>query len=140
MSTRRFAQDTSVPVDRTQGEVKTRLRAAGADQIAVYEAGDQSSVAFRIAGRFYRITLPMATNAKDAAQDERRAWRLMLLLMKAKLEAIREGATTIEREFLADMLLPDGSTVGEWAAPQLTLAYERGEMPTQLLISGPKKP
>jgi hypothetical protein len=34
--------------------------------------------------------------------------------------------------FLAHIVLPDGSTVGDWAAPQLALAYERSEMPALL--------
>jgi len=138
MADRRFAEDTKVPVDRSQAAVKAELRKAGADQIAVYESADKSAVAFRLEARFYRITIPTTPGAKNAAQDERRAWRLLLLLLKAKLEAVREGATTVEREFLADMLMPDGSTVGEWAGPQLAIAYERGQMPAQLMIEGPK--
>jgi hypothetical protein len=30
---------------------------------------------------------------------------------------------------MAHICLPDGSTVGEWAAPQLAIAYERHAMP-----------
>jgi hypothetical protein len=132
---RRFAEDTRVPVGQSQDAVKKLLKAAGSDQIAVYEAAEKSAVAFRIAGRFYRITVPVVEKA-NAEQEERRAWRLLLLLIKAKLEAVREGATTIEREFLADMLMPDGSTVAEWTAAPLALAYDKGEMPSQLLLPG----
>lgn len=28
------------------------------------------------------------------------------------------GESTMEREFMADLVLPDGRTVGEWAVPQ----------------------
>jgi len=140
--TRRFAEDTSVPVGQTQGEIKTRLRSAGADQIAVFESDAHSAVAFRVGVGLYRVTVPGDANAakmspKDRAQDERRAWRLMGLLIKSKLEAIREGATTIEREFLADRLLYDGRTVHEWAGPELQLAHEQGQMPRSLLLEGP---
>jgi hypothetical protein len=138
MMTRRFAEDTSVPAGRSQDEVKDRLRRCGADQIAIYESEAQSAVAFTAAGRMYRITVPRTAKPKDPRQDERRAWRLLLLLLKAKLEAIREGATTMEREFLADMLLPDGSTVYQRAQEQLAIAYERGSMPDQLLLQGPR--
>jgi len=133
---RRFAEDTRVPVSQSQESVKRLLKGAGSDQIAVYEASDKSAVAFRIDGRFYRITVPTPTGRASADQEMRRAWRLLLLLIKAKLEAVREGATTIEREFLADMLMPDGSTVAEWTAAPLALAYDKGEMPTQLLLPG----
>lgn len=133
----RFAERTSVPVSTSQQEVRKRLKVAGADQIAVFEASTHSAVAFRLADRMYRITIP-TPSGRNAAQEERRAWRLLLLLIKSKLEAVREGATTVEREFLADMLMPDGSTVGEWAAPQMRLAYEGGHMPPALLLEGPK--
>lgn len=137
MTARRFAEDTSVPVGRTQDEAKERLRKAGADQLAVYESDERSSLAFRLSGRLYRLTVPHQPNAKDRRQDDRRAWRLLLLLLKAKLEAVREGASTIEREFLADMLLGDGSTVSEKIGPELQLAYETGQTPQTLLLTGP---
>lgn len=133
---RRFAEDTKVPVGQSQDSVKRLLKAAGAHQLAVYEATDRSAVAFRIDGRFYRITVPIDTTTGVGQQEERRAWRLLLLLIKAKMEAVREGATTVEREFLADMLMPDGSTVAEWTAKPLELAYNKGEMPGQLLLPG----
>lgn len=135
--TRRFAEDTSVPVERSAAEVKKRLRDAGADSIAVYESAERSAVAFTAQGRMYRITVPIQPGAKAAAEEERRAWRLLLLLVKAKLEAVREGATTIEREFLADMLLGDGSTVHERAREEIRIAYETGETP-KLLLEGPR--
>lgn len=133
--TRRFAEDTTVTVARSQEAVKGLLKSAGSDQIAVYEAAEQSAVAFRVTGRFYRITVPVKVKSRNPQQEERRAWRLLLLLIKSKLEAVREGATTIEREFLADMLMPDGQTVGEWTAEPLKLAYQGGVTP-QLLLPG----
>jgi hypothetical protein len=132
----RFAEKTVVPVATSQENVKRLLRGAGSDQVAVYEATDKSAVAFRVDGRFYRITVPVKAKVSNPAQEERRAWRLLLLLIKSKLEAVREGATTIEREFLADMLTPDGSTVSEWVKEPLRLAYQEGKMPAQLLLPG----
>jgi hypothetical protein len=137
--TRRFAEDTSVPVSRTQEEIKARLRSHGADQIAVFESEDRSAVAFRLGFAMYRITVPTDAKAKNRAQDDRRAWRLLGLLMKSKLEAVREGATTVEREFLADMLLYDGQTVSERLGPELQIAQREGRMPTTLLLDGPKR-
>lgn len=136
--TRRFAEDTSVSVSQTQGEIKDRLRKAGADQIAVFESDAKSAVAFRLANSMYRVSIPIDDKAKNRPQEERRAWRLMGLLLKSKLEAVREGATTVEREFLADMLLYDGQTVSEWAAPQIAAAQQEGRMPAQLLLQGPR--
>lgn len=136
--TRRFAEDTKVGVDASAAEVKKRLRAAGADAIAVFEGGGRSVIAFTLEARQYRLTVPIPEGAKNAAQEERRAWRLLLLLVKAKLEAVREGATTIEREFFADLVMPNGATLITWAAPQVDEAYRVGHMPTSLMLEGPK--
>jgi hypothetical protein len=135
--TRRYAEDTDVPVGRSQDQVKDLLRKAGADRLAVYEDQGHVALAFGFTGRLYRLDVPRPAG-KNAAQEERRAWRLLLLLVKAKLEAVREGATTIEREFLADTILYDGSKMGDWAEDQLRIAYEAGQMPTQLLIEAPR--
>lgn len=134
--TRRFAEDTKVPVGQTANEIKVRLRAAGADQIAVFEATEASAIMFKISGRMYRITVPIPAE-DNHAQEERRAWRLLGLLIKSKLEAVREGATTVEREFLADAMLYNGQTVSEYVEPELRLAYEEGRMPKTLMLGGP---
>jgi len=63
----------------------------------------------------------------------RSRWRCILLLVKAKLETVSSGASTLEREFLADLKLADGRTVhevlersfrGESAGPLLLPAGE----------------
>jgi hypothetical protein len=43
------------------------------------------------------------------------------------------GITTFEEEFLAWMVLPDNSTVGEKVLTQLAEAYKDGQMPPMLL-------
>jgi hypothetical protein len=136
MAARRYAQDTTVSTGQSQGEVKDLLKRAGSTQIAIYEDVEKTSVAFRMHERLYRITVPVKAKATNPAQEERRAWRLVLLLIKAKLEAVKEGASTIEREFLADMVTPDGRTVAEWTAEPLALAYKSGKMPKTLLLLG----
>lgn len=62
----------------------------------------------------------------------RSRWRALYLIIKAKLEAVDSGISTIEREFLYDIVLPDGKTVGEYMAPQIEAAYTTGEMPPML--------
>jgi hypothetical protein len=39
--------------------------------------------------------------------------------VKAKLEAVSSGISTFEREFLADLVLPNGRVVHEELAPRL---------------------
>jgi hypothetical protein len=71
---------------------------------------------------------------RNAEQVEREHWRALLLLVKAKLEFVAGGLSTVEREFLAHVVLPNGSTVGDEIAPRLEQAYATGSVP--LLLPG----
>lgn len=107
---------------------------------------------FTMAGRQIRFILPLperqakeywytpgrgqrrTDEAAHAAWEQacRARWRALYLIIKAKLEAVEAGISTVEREFLYDIVLPDGRTAGEWMVPQITEAYETGRMPDML--------
>jgi hypothetical protein len=74
--------------------------------------------------------------SKRYEQGARTAWRRLLLVVKAKLEIIADGGSTFEREFLADILLPDGQTVHEALESKLEESYRTGGMPKLLLGPG----
>lgn len=115
---------------------------------------------FRIGGRQMRFTLALPDRKDPAfttyyrgrqrfertasAADEawgqacRQKWRALALVIKAKLEAVEVGITTVEDEFLAATILPDGATVSQWISGDLALAYSSGAMPRRLLIEGPR--
>ena len=63
---------------------------------------------------------------------------MLLLLVKAKVQLIRMGESSFEVEFLANVMLPDGSTVGEHVLPALAQTYNTGKMP-KLLGSGSER-
>lgn len=65
-------------------------------------------------------------------QMNRELMRRLLLVLKAKLELIQDGVTTFEREFLADILLPNGETMHEATRGRIAEAYETGTMPPLL--------
>lgn len=65
-------------------------------------------------------------------QAVRQSWRALVLILKAKLEAVASKITTFDNEFLAQIMLPDGQTVGDWAGPQVDQAYSGGGMPRLL--------
>ncbi len=50
--------------------------------------------------------------------------------------AVTAGISTNETEFLANIVLPDNTTAGEWMIPQIDQAYRTGEMPPLLLAAG----
>src|SRR5262245_21749880 len=115
--TRRYAQDTKVPAGVSKHEIEVLLRRAGASQIysGFDEDTKQIKLGFRLDARHYKLTssTERPTRRCEPDQIEREAWRVLLLLLKAKLECVAAGGTTFENEFLGNLLLPDGSTVAE---------------------------
>lgn len=153
----RYASDTTVSQERSRAEIETTLKRYGATSFLYATDPTRAIVGFVIGGRQVRFALPMpdpkarefthtpakgqirspAEAHKAWEQAGRQRWRALALVIKAKLEAVAAGITTIEDEFLAHTVLPDGSTVGQFMKPQLAIAYEHGTMPTTLLLSGP---
>jgi hypothetical protein len=147
----RSAANTDVSSDRSRSEIERTLRRYGATAFAYAWEGDTAQIAFKLADRQIRFRLPLpdpgsrkftltptgrersASAAEDAyEQAVRQRWRALALVIKAKLEAVEAGISTVEAEFLNNVILPGGSTVGEWIRPQLEVAYTRGEMPALL--------
>lgn len=145
---RRYAEDTKVPVNRSRDELERTLTRFGADQFAYGREGRNHVIGFRVKGRYVRIDLevPRAERPRDTysasienaadPQEERRMWRSLVLVVKAKLEAVNSGISTVEAEFLNHIVLPDGKTVGQWIRPQLTEVYQQGTMPQMLPYYG----
>jgi hypothetical protein len=145
----KYAADTSVSAAKSRIEIEETLMKYGADSFAYATMDGKAAIAFRMSGRQARITLPLPrledyrlteTGRERTKQSQQTAWeqacrqnwRIMLLMIKAKLEAIEAEVSTFDREFMADMLLPDGHTVGEVMAPQIEVAYATGRMPALL--------
>jgi len=152
MASHRFAENTEVPVEKTRAELDALLSRHGATQRATYTDDDagRAAVQFRISGRMvrldvklpkpsdlghkpYRIRIPdQEWRKRELEQRARSAWRRLLLVVKAKLELVADGGSTFEREFLSDILLPDGRTVHQALSAQLEDAYQTGGMPPLL--------
>lgn len=151
MTGRRYAEDTKVPIERSRAEIERVLTRYGADQFVSGWDQLHSMIGFRLGGRVVRLVVPMpdrteraithteAGGRRSPAQAEiayqqacRQRWRALKLVLNAKLEAVAAGITSIEREFLADLVLPSGQTIGDWAGPQLEAIYSRGDIPALL--------
>lgn len=153
-----YAAQTTVSVEKSRAEIERTLQRYGASQFIygwdqevavigfVYgEDEDRRQVRFKVAvpaysdftrdRRGYGRSRTAATKAWEQAQRQR--WRALLLVIKAKLEAIEAGIATFESEFLAYVVLPSGETVGEWVSPQLSEVYREGLMPGSLRLALP---
>jgi hypothetical protein len=133
---RRYAQDTKVEVGASQAELKSLLRKAGAAQMLTGDDAERNMIllGFTLSGRQYRIKACTERPSRrcDTMQLEREAWRAMVLIVKAKLEVVAMGHGSVEEEFLANLVLPSGATVGDDVLPKVAQAYETGQMPPLL--------
>jgi hypothetical protein len=70
-------------------------------------------------------------------QAIRQRWRALVLAVKAKLEAVEVGISTIEKEFLAFVVMPDGRQLLDHLLPELQAIAASGKMP-KLMLGGPR--
>lgn len=134
MNARRFAAGTAVPVRKTQVELDELLQKHGATQRATFQDDDagKAIVQFRLSERMIRLLINRDPKSKRVDQADRETWRRLLLVVKAKLEIVASGSSTVEREFLADVLLSDGRTVHEAIRADIKESYITGKMPPLL--------
>jgi hypothetical protein len=139
-----YAQKTTVAPEQTRMEIERLLSKHKASQYGTFvdHEARTARVQFRLHDRIVRFTvilpeLPTYRHARPMAtydQNVRQRWRALLLVIKAKLEAVESHIATFEQEFLAHIVMPDGNTVGDLVLPQVAAAYAgRGG---QLLLEG----
>lgn len=144
----RYAAGTEVSSDRSRSEIERTLKRYGATAFAYAWEGNTAQIAFKLAARQIQFRLPLpdpqareftltptgkarTTPAAEQAYEQavRQRWRALALVIKAKLEAMEAGISTVENEFLANIALPDGRTVSDWLGPQLGAVYAKQTMP-----------
>lgn len=149
-----YAEKTNVSVAKSKADIEDLIQRAGAGQFISGYKDNLAVIGFTLANRQIKFILPLPSKDDDqfwytperrnkrseeqayAAWEQacRSRWRALYLIIKAKLEAVESGISTIEREFFYDIVLPDGETIGQWMAPQLETAYKSGEMPPLLPV------
>lgn len=116
---------------------------------------DAGMVVFEISNRRLKFTLPLPSRdefrhvranqtgtLRERSKDQiesaweqacRSRWRALLLSIKAKLEAVEVGIALFDNEFLANIVLATGETVGDCVRPQIEQHYLPGTMPNLFL-------
>lgn len=123
-------ESTSVPVERSQGEIRKLLAGHGAHRFAFGEETDSAgvrwaAVSFAHGGYAVRMRVPhkaldeqsLRSKARRARtqtyedfeaaateQEAKRIWRVMAWNLKVRLVAVHEGVETFEEAFLAHLL------------------------------------
>lgn len=134
-----YAEGTEVPVERSKAELEKLLRKHGADSfLSGWDAG-AIYIGFVKGGRQVKIRIPIPSKDDPAVQTTpsgkyrrtdkgieeawqgflRQRWRALVLVVKAKLEAVAAGVAEFETEFLGHLVLPGGQTVAEVVVPRL---------------------
>lgn len=149
-----FAENTTVPVERSVAEIVALVKRAGAERIAQFDEPERFTVQFTMAGRMVRFrvampsmesmpqrdgrgrTLTRVQRIDRAAQAARQRARALLLVIKAKLESVASEVETFEQAFLANVVMADGQTIYDRIAAPVALEYETGGA-AMLLIRGP---
>lgn len=123
-------ETTSVPVERSQGEIRKLLAKHGVSRQIFEEARDDfgqrwASISFMHGASAVRMRVPLKqvderlvsqkyqrarSKTKDQIRDElyeqeeRRIWRVIAWNLKARMVAVEEGVETFEEAFLAHLL------------------------------------
>lgn len=143
----KFAEGTSVSVEKSRAEIEGLIVRYGATHTAFMSAPGRAMIMFEAKGRRIRFDLPLpdrddkkflrdgrgsvrppAKRLEAWEQACRQRWRALALVIKAKLEAVESGITAFEDEFLAHIVMPDGQTVATHIKPSIAAAYESGSM------------
>lgn len=147
-----YAKDTTVSSELSRLEIERCLIRYGATGFAYATSQGKAMIAFTLHDRQVRAMLPLPdindpefaytptrrNRRSEKAQFDaweqacRQRWRALLLVIRAKLEAVECGITTFDSEFMSDIVLPGGQTVGDWMGPQIEQAYLNGSPPKML--------
>jgi len=143
----RFAEGTTVSVEKSRAEIEKLITKYGATSTAFMTAPGRAVVCFEANGRriMFELKLPDVTEKRFQRDGRgsvlgplkrtekweqacRQSWRALALVIKAKLEAVEAGITSFEDEFLAHIVMPDGQTVATHIKPRIAEAYAGGQM------------
>lgn len=144
-----YAKNTNVSSELSRIEIEKILVRYGADNFAYATASGKALIGFSLCNRQVKFILPLpkiedfsltptGRHRTDKSQYDaweqacRQRWRALKLVIQAKLEAVECGISVFEDEFMANIVLPGGQTVGDFMKPQIEAAYETGRLPAML--------
>ena len=131
-----YANGTTVSIGRSKMEIEKILQKYHATAFGTYQEDDRALVQFKIMGRSFQIGLPLLPLAdfmetptgrsrterqalETQEKETRRRWRAVCLVLKAKLELIETGSSSVDAEFFPYLVLPDGETVQDKLMPHV---------------------
>ena len=148
-----YAEKTKVSPEQSQGEIKRTLLRYGAKRFGIMEEPERGFVLFDYNGLRIQMTVEFPNRSEFSKTDTgktridssietqynqaiKQRWRALLLAIKAKLEAIECGISTIEQEFLAFMIMPDNRPLGDHLIPKMHQIAKNCKLPKLFLTDG----
>jgi len=134
----RYAKKTTVPVARSKQKIEELLESYGIDESFMGRSPRGDGIGFRYEGKVYKMNVPTPNredfNTENQYQQAiRQRWRILYMSMKMKFEEIDAGVISFEDQFLAQMSLPDGTTVADFMKlPENVTRLEKTKMPKLL--------
>ncbi len=138
-----------VSSEKSKAEIEQTLSRYGATAFGYATNAASAMITFQAGGKQIRFILPLPDRADFATAEKwgkvreqspeqayydweqacRQKWRALALVVKAKLEAVASEITTLEQEFMAHIVLPNGKTAGQHFLPGIDKAYIDGKVP-----------
>ena len=132
----KYAKTTRVSIEKSQIEIQNLFRKYGAKKFAIEY--DKNNLLFELHGRSIKLHIKdpdinekeiqfTPTGIKRSPsniqmvfkQAQKQLWRVMVLYLKATLEAIDSGVIELDQAMFPYFLLPNGKTISEQILPQL---------------------
>jgi len=151
---KRYASNTEVPSDRSRLDIERVLMNHGARGFGYETDTGRVMITFRVLNEIgalvavqISLTMPCqddeeftktptgknrSENQAYAAYEQacRSSWRQLLLIIRAKMEAVAAGISTIEREFMPDIVIGKGGrTLGQWMEENQKAIEAGGKIP-----------
>lgn len=151
-----YAQNTTVPVDRTISAIQAMIQKFGAEQFGLFTSQNGAIIGFVYRGRAVKFELELPDrndrryqetptgrirrnpNAPLAAWESecRAKWRSLHLFIKALFVAVEDGLIEFDRAFFHDIVTPDGKTIGQRLLGEVKEICEKGAKKFQLQLTG----
>jgi len=134
----RYAKNTTVPVTRSKQKIEELLESYGIEESFLGRSPRGDGIGFKYNGKVYKMSVPLPKrddfNTENQYQQAiRQRWRILYMSMKMKFEEIEAGVISFEDQFLAQMSLPDGTTVADFMKlPENRERLEKTKMPKLL--------
>jgi len=143
----KYAEKTKVPIGRSKERIENLLIKSGIENFGYETNRKFAAIKFVYEGLSYMVGIKLQdiTNEKFThtsggklrkdkdsifqgwMQEQKRLWRVLELVIKAKLELINEGGSSFEQEFLSGMLTRDGKPLILKLIPFIEQAKQTGQ-------------